>query len=156
MPPPIQIHLYRTYVRHYVARLTASIDYPVTGVVVVPQTIVTGIDEYIKERQTVLAQLRMVDVMVKTPGYQNMVATMSLSATQRVSLGIAPRMPPNRLFHSPTAATCEACRTIALCDRNLASYQRLRDRLEEICGNVTRFDADFCQALTLRLNSYAG
>lgn len=152
--PPIQIHLFRTFVRHYVARLRMSIDYPVTGVVVVPKT-VTNIDAYIMERETALAQLRMADVLTKTTGYSNMVATMSLSADQRVNLGIQPRMPADSPLHMPAAATCEACLAIALCDRNRASYDTLRKRLEEICGNVTKLDETFCRALELRLNTYA-
>lgn len=152
--PPIQIHLFRIYVRHYVAKLRMSIDYPVTGVVVVP-TGVTNIGPYIEQRQTALAQLRMTNVLVNTPGYANTVATMTMSASIRESLGTQPRMPQAGLLHMPVAATCEACEAIALCDRNQASYERLRERLEKICGNVTKLDADFCQALSIRLNTHA-
>ena len=152
--PPIQIHLFRTFVRHYVTQFEISVDYPVTGMIVVPST-VTRIDEYIGERQTTIAQLRMTSVMVRSQGYSNMVATMALHASNRASLGIEPRMPSGSTLHMPVAATCEACAEIALCDRNQASYDRLRARLERICSNVTKFDADFCQSLTLRLNTYA-
>ena len=152
--PPIQIHLFRIYVRHYVTTLRMSIDYPVTGLMVVP-TRVTNIGPYIEERQTVLAQLRMTNVLVGTQGYANTVAAMAMSADIRESLGIQPRMPQAGLLHMPVAAACEACEAIALCDRNRASYERLRERLEEISGHVTKLNGDFCQALSIRLNTYA-
>jgi hypothetical protein len=155
MPPsPVQIHLFRIYVRHYVNRLACSIDFPVTGMVVVPGN-VTNIDAYIEERQTAIAQLRMVNVAMKAPGYSNIVASMTLSSERRKALGAQPRMPADKLFHTPVAADCEACLTIALCDRNVAAYTRLRRQLTRISDNARRSDDASCLALSLRLSTYA-
>ncbi len=154
MPPPIQIHLFRIYVRHYVSSLSMSVDYPVTGVVVVPRT-AANVNSYMAKHQVTLAQLRLTQVLVKTRGYGGIAAAMLMAADIRQSMGLQPPMPPEGLVHTREAATCEACRVIGLCDRDLRTYLMFRTQLEQICSRVTKFDADFCQALGLRLNTYA-
>jgi hypothetical protein len=151
---PIQIHLFRIYVRHYVANLSTSIDYPVTGVVVVPRT-ATDVNAYMEQQQVVLAQLRMTQVLVREPSYGNIAAAMMMATDVRKGMGLQPAMPPAGLVHARTAASCEACRIIGLCDRSIRDYLEFRTKLEKICGQVTKSDPDFCQALGLRLNTYA-
>lgn len=150
----IRIHLYRIYVRHHVTRLSANIDYPVTGVVVVPRSI-RDVNAYIEEHQAALAQLRMTSVMTQQPDYGSMVASMTMAAGIRQSMGLQPAMPPEGLAHGLTAANCEACRIIGLCDRSTRGYLELRAKLEDISNRVTKSDPSFCQALSIRLNTYA-
>jgi hypothetical protein len=150
----IQIHLFRIYVRHHVARLHTSIDYPVTGVVVVPKD-VRDVNAYMQQREVTLAQLRLTQVLVREPSYGDTVAAMMFSADIRQSMGLQPPMPPDGLVHGQTAASCEACRIIGLCDRSTRDYLELRTKLEDISRRVTKSDPDFCQALDLRLNTYA-
>lgn len=152
--PPIQIHLFRIYVRHHVTSVSMNIDYPVTGVLVVPRS-AADITAYMGERQVVQAQLRLTQVLVKQRSYGETVAAMLMAAGIRQSMGLQPPMPPEGLVHARTAASCEACQIIGLCDRSARSYLEFRAKLEEICGHATKSDPDSCQALSFRLNTHA-
>jgi hypothetical protein len=149
----IQAHLFRAFTSHNVPALTKTIDYPVTGVVIVPST-VRDINAYIADRLAPLAELRMVIIARRPPNnYGTILAAMALPPEIRNGLGMQPSMPPKGLVHVSPAIACEACRVLALCDRNLAGYLGLRARLEQVCDSVTKPGADFIEALEIRLNS---
>ncbi|HKX24456.1 MAG TPA: hypothetical protein VJM46_04405 [Candidatus Saccharimonadales bacterium] len=130
-----------------------SVDYPVTGVIVVP-TSTRNVAAYIAEREFVMAQLRL-PVLVSTPRYAQTVAAMLMAPGTRRSMGIDPPMPPEGLVHGREAVSCEGCRVIARCEYSTEQYLELRSRFEQITAAVTQADDTFCQSLGLRLNTYA-
>ncbi len=139
---------------HTVKNLRIPIDYPVTGVVVVPSSVkdVTG---YIAARQVALAALRM-PYLMGTTDYSQTALAMMFAPDVRQSKGFAPRMPRQDLTHGQTAADCLGCGIIGLCTYNNPDhYPRLRERLEEVCRATTQYSADFRDALEVRLNTTA-
>lgn len=152
--PPIQVHLFRVMTPHRVKNPPTHIQYPVTGLVVVPSS-VSDVTGYIAARQDALAALRMPH-LVGAADYSNTALAMMFAPDVRQSKGLAPRMPRKDLTHGQTAADCLGCGIIGLCTYNNPDhYPRLRERLEEVCRATTQYSADFRDALEVRLNTNA-
>lgn len=135
---PFEIHLFRITTPHMVQRVQITVDFPVSGFVLVPSG-TADVHSYVQQRQNDVAVLRM-GLMAQTGGevYGKLAATMLMTPEVRGMMRLGPRMPDARLQHSNPASRCTACRSAALCLMPEASYPRVRTALEEICRLADR------------------
>lgn len=132
------LHFFRTMTKHHISSLALTIDYPVTGVILVPDGAADP-HSHIEQRMP-RAAARCMEAIASTgsQAYTRMAAAMTLVAPVRASMRIDPKMPPSGLRHTSPATACEACRAAVQCNPKTSDHRLLRSSLERMISRVPK------------------
>jgi len=149
---PINAHIFRTTTKYQSANPHVEVDYPVTGVVIVPASVIDR-NGYISRRIPVIAAANVATLVRVDPEYvAKTVELLMIERRVRRAMGFAGTHPSPYPEHSSTIEYCGACKTAALRIMDEEAWKALGVEIERMCDSVTSCPAGFAASLEERLN----